>query len=311
MKLIKLATPLDPNAYSYESNPARLNKHMDVAYVPSIGGIKYKIPQKQDKTFLKNNYEGVHLADDKEKAGLYAMQKSTMNDPPVIITLIRNKKRTEHTDVDAISSNSMMLDWINENKKNLKSLKDKDQILEFLHEEGDIGFDENFDQDPWDSKIGPNKNPIQTIVSYFEGLSDINFYRQWNMLMQNIIPKQLSINFIGQFREMKPIYDERVVSIEQYKSINLNPDEDSYAIIESGDEEEIQEMLESNEYTMNNSSLYDHEGKKIINHEDIEYGGWLEKVKHLYLNPTKPVGEMVYHGTTLNRAKQAYPNLIK
>lgn len=79
MKIYKTAA-LDPFSYSYEENPARLQKDMDT--VPFyMGGKVTKIRQKQDPEALKSNYFGVHFTPEEKTAAIYACGKATAEDP--------------------------------------------------------------------------------------------------------------------------------------------------------------------------------------------------------------------------------------
>lgn len=301
--------PLDPNAYSSDSKPARWQEHQNYVSVPGFG----VLPQKQNKDSLKDNYFGVHLTTNKEQAGAYAMMKSNPQDPPVVIELFRNKRRHEKKDIDANLSEQMFFDWIENNKSTITNIVKCEDILDFLNEEHDFYANDSDNEDPWAEKTHANSNIPMVLSDYLENMNEQDCEKHWALIKQYKIPTQLVIDHTRQYREMKPIYDDRVFAIKQYKSIALIPNDNAYQILESNDEDDILDMLEENEYTRSGDKLFDNEGREILTSESIENDWWLVQTAILFQNTQalKAGESIVYHGTSLSRAKLAYPDLIK
>ena len=315
MKIYKTAA-LDPNAYSYEENPARLQKDMDT--VPFyMGGKVTKIRQKQDPEALKSNYFGVHFTPEEKTAAIYACGKATAEDPPVIIQLSPQEMK-QKMDVDATID--MRLGYYLDEKRNdwmaiLNSSQDDDEKSMAIYEEMDadaMNWQDETEVNGADDAVMRETSscPPVVISNYLSGVDPTPYLQSIKDILSGNIPEELHVRMIGQFRTMHPVGEDRVKAIYQIPWVDFS--QEPRAVNHEATEEELEEegFHRENEYTIKNEK-----GQIVLSYDDLDYGNWMSR-EYLYQNKKQflPGFEMsedsVYHGTSLSRAKQAYPELL-
>jgi len=307
----KMAKALDPDAWSYEENPARLTRDRDSVPSP-FGG---RILQPQDQKKLEINYRGVHLTPSFNNAVIYANIKSTQEDPPVVIEIYGDDLKKE-LDVDAKFDYALDT-YLDDKRKEWSELLKKEEDPSTIVEEIKEGIYR--DKEGWEinsedflEQIVEEERPIppSVVEDYLNGfLSDKYIIEEIKKIISGKIPNELRITSVQQFRVMKPIVDERVKAIYQVDRINFDQ---SYNIesLEEMDDEELQEegiiRIADGKYT-------DEDGRKLLDYEDIYYSNWANQ-RPLYIDKQQrfsETSETVYHGTSLSRARSAFPILLR
>lgn len=317
----KKAMALDPQAYKNEPTPSRLPKHMDTApaFLPSSGKI-ISIPQPQNQEEIDALYSGVHFAFDAEHAGIYACSKATANDPPVIIE-IDPQDLKQQADVDAIMDQSLtsyLEEKRNEWKNILKARKNKEQIAWDLYndvdgdlnnwtEEGDIN-DDAADVLMQNQRVIPPGVILDMIRNNQEMKDPKQVIAIFKDLISGNISEQTMIKMVGQMRVNNNIDSSRVKAIYQIPWIDFSAE----TIPELWNAPD--EILEEKGWHRDGEDVKNENGQIIPSYDDIVYNQWLS-LKPLYINkqtsfPGYSSEESVWHGTTLSRAKQAYPELL-
>lgn len=312
MSWYKKSMALDPDAWQYEENPARLQKDLDEVKLP--WGTKIKQPQ--NITDIKNKYRGVHLTNSDNIAAIYANGKATKDDPPVLIEIdpIELKR---HLDVDA-QVDYALEGYIDGRKREwVELLQDNDP--EVISET----FRDNLDSDSsyWESSgdiqdmddiIAEQDRPIppQVIANYIGDKNDVQTVQILRDLVSGKIPPELHMSIVNQFRVLNPITLDRIKGIYQIPFVNMSEEYNRDYLDDLSPEE-----LEKKGITKGEDEYYDKEGRMLLSYEDIDYNGWLSFTPIYQNQQTYFEGmsseESVWHGTTLSRVKMAFPELFR
>jgi len=304
---------LEPGAWQQEKQPARLQRDMDVVRIP--GGMS--VVQKQDPKNLERDYAGVHLAESKMAAIAYANYKATKADPPVVIE-IDPTGMTKVPDVDAQIDMAMSA-YVDEKasfwKSEIESGKSEEEIAQA------ISSDLDDDSGAWEYEPQPSSSvgevvsskdvaPPSVISDAIGSMSDDQIVSLFRDLSDKRIPDDLLIKSVGQYRVMNPVISERVRGIYLAPWIDMS----APPLPEDADESKLASMgLRKVDGKVRNKK-----GQRVPTIDEIEYG-WIEKeVIPLYERNDVPLpgmesvfsGESVWHGTTMSRAKQAFPDLL-
>jgi len=317
----KAAMALDPNAYKTESQPARLREHQDIANVWSpFTGKTMAIPQEQDQSKIDELYSGVHFAFTAEHAALYAIGKATKDDPPVVIE-IEPKGLTQQPDVDAIIDQSLQYyleeknkDWLNI----LQSGEDIETIADNLREDIDNDKDNwSEETDSWetaDDVIMREQIPIppSVIFELITNKTPKSVIKIIKQLISGKISPKLLIKMVGQMRVNNSIDLSRVKAIYQVPWVDLNADVTNNP--HDMEEEQLEEFLEENGWHMEGENIINENGQIVPRYEELIYDQWLS-LTPLYVNKQMyfrgyTSKDSIFHGTTLSRAKSAYPELL-
>lgn len=302
---------LEPGAWQGDANPHRLQRHHEVVSAPWG-----KVKQRVDPQELQSVYTGVHLTNSFELAAAYANSKSNSDqDPPVVIELY-DEDFDKLPDADA---NEIRLDIQNimgEKRSEfglIISGKSSDEekvehIIQDLTTDIEMSEFRGDSSDPSDI-IFEKERPLaeRAIILYLEKMSD---YKQVIMAIQSMIdgniPDEVLISAANQYRVMYPIGHEKVHAIYSIVRTNLEDYTNIYQLEQLSDED-----LEEEGITKSGNEFFDSRGRKLVDIESVENGWWIEK-SLLYQDPHAPsrTDNFTYHGTSLSRAKQAYPNLL-
>jgi len=321
MNWYKKAMALDPEAYKTEPSPARLQQHQDISYgFNPYTGKTISIPQIQDQNQIDAMYSGVHFAFTPEHAALYACGKATKDDPPVIIE-IEPKGLRQQPDVDAMLDQSLTY-YIDEKRSDwssmLQSGEDIETIADNLHEdidddvqnwtiEGDIN--DTADDIVMQQQIPIPPYVIRELIVKKSPQRIVNIIGQ---LVDGSISNKLLIKIVGQMRVNNSIDSSRVKAIYQVPWIDLSAQatDDIYSM----DEEQLEDFLEEKGWHMENEDVINENGQIVPSYESLLYNQWLS-LTPLYTNKQMyfkgyTSKDSVWHGTTLSRAKNAYPDLL-
>ncbi|MFA5418607.1 MAG: glycosyl hydrolase 108 family protein [Bacteroidales bacterium] len=310
--------PLDPNAHQYDPFTQRLTRHKNVVYTP-YGAI----PQRQDPDEIQQLYSGVHVSMSPDVAAMYANNKATPEDPPVVIELAT----WQHwePDVDALE---LYIDHIYETIRSIPGLAEnikqfeKNKQIDWKYVR-DV-FDEIALTDDYDFAEPENSNDVNDTISnnaQNNRVSDVSqffklFYREENPQQQLLgfqaprylvgfyewllvpvltgkgtIDARIRGWYMNQMRFMSPIEEDKILAI--YKVTPYNTE-----IVDRFGEDETDDEF----------SEVDEQGRERITLDEISY--WSPRKTLIWESPnaerirsTKiPV---YYHGTTQRRAKQA------
>jgi len=308
---LHLAMPLDPNAWQYDDQPARLRQHMPFDYAPAA---KARIPQPQDPKVLEKNYFGVHLTPSIEMAAIYANNKASAKDPPVVIELDPTEMPQE-LDVDAKVEftidgylSGVKSTWQQILTANLPAEKKADQILQGIEEDSERWeFQSNWDDQPADLIAQTAQGIPPTVLSnYLGNKSADQILSIIQQMVNGFVPKEITIGVLQQFRVMHPIPAERVRAIYQIPWYDMN------TMMEGElDDEELKEKG----YRVKGDNVYTQQGALVGSHDTFNYGWYLKDKTTLYVNRQLPLLpeeiESIWHGTTLSRARQAFPELFQ
>lgn len=317
----KKAMALDPNAYKTEPQPARLREHQDVGYAFNpFTGKTLALPQQQNQEQIDSLYSGVHFAFTQEQAALYACGKATAIDPPVIIE-VEPKGLKQQPDVDALVDRSLS-DYIDNKKMEWQSILQSGKDLDTMAEEfyGDIDGDhqnwtmEGDISDTADDIIMQQQLPIppSVILSLIEKKTPQQVINIIKQLINGKISSKVLIKLVGQMRVNNNIDSSRVKAIYQIPWIDLSADvtNDPHSM----DEERRDEYLEEQGWHMEGDDIINENGQIVPSYEELIYDQWLT-LTPLYVNRQLYFKgyvskDSVWHGTTLSRAKRAYPDLL-
>jgi len=218
-------------------------------------------------------------------------------------------------DIDAKSESVTFSDFMMENKVAFESVVNDDtltsqekveDIVEML--EQCIDFSDGSEvEDPVDSISAQSVNTTErALLYYLQSFSDPDqSLLALHSLINGEIPDKILIFLVNQFRVMSPIGSEKVHSIYKMERVNLEEFRD-WEHLNMMDEEE----LEDAGITKVGDQFLDDEGRHFVGYEDTDYGHWLV-TELIYQDPTQNVSsDYTYHGTTLSRAKSAYPELL-
>lgn len=306
----KFGMALDPEAYAYEANPARLRRDLDYQTLPFGMG---KIHQPQDPKEIKNKYLGVHFTPSKETAGIYACGKATKNDPPVIIA-VNPKMMQKVPDVDASLNVTTITDYLGDIRQHIQNILSqtknpsdaKDLILEKLDRDSDHWEYNNEDTDAASIIAEEGAGiPPRALEHFLSPLPARKAVAQIKAMLKGNIPDELLIAVTNQFRILQSIGHREVEGIYQIPWVAFEED--------PLDWDAPDELLEERGYHKEGDDLVNEEGKIIISYDDALYGHWLSMTP-LYKNQQMPFEwfeeDVVWHGTSLSRAKQAFPELL-
>lgn len=304
---VRESKALDPGMWRNDSSPHRLPEHHDVIRTP-YG----KIRQEQEIEALEFNYAGVHLTDSFELAAVYANGKASRDDPPVVIAIDRSAL-SPVPDIDAKNYASEVCDVLGQRSGEFNEiLSDKEidsslkvkLIVDSLEEDRD--YESDYSDEPDELIARKARGTVENVAAeYLKGISDSDkCLEEFRSLLNCNIPDVILINMANQFRVMKPIESDIVISIYQVALVNLNRFMSRYALSEMDDEE-----LESDGITKIDDEFYDDDGRMYLDYEDIEYGYWTNK-KLIYNSNKKNDTSLTYHGTSLSRAKLAFPEIL-
>lgn len=222
-------------------------------------------------------------------------------------------------DVDATID--MRLGYYLDEKRNdwmaiLNSSQDDDEKSMAIYEEMDADA-MNWQDEPEVNDAGDaiahntSSCPPVVISNYLAGVDPTPYVQAIKEMLTGNIPEQLHINMIGQFRTMHPIGEDRVKAIYKIPWIDFSQEPHSVNH-DSSDEELAEEGFHRDE---GDDDIKNEKGQTVLSYEDLDSGNWISR-EYLYQNKNQflPGFEMsednVYHGTTLARAKQAYPELL-
>lgn len=311
MNWYKKALALDPQAYKTEQSPARLQQHMDSVKTP-FGTILQ--PQKEEE--LDAYYRGVHFAFTPEHAAMYACGKATAEDPPVVIEVDASGLKQE-ADADAMLAKDVIY-YLEEKQTTwnqiLQSGEDKETIAEEIYQDVDNdnqGWERDSDARDVNADVMLQKNmaiPPSIILDMIQGKMADQIISFIDGLLSGDIPEEMLIKAVGQMRVNKKIDSTRVRAIYQVPWIDFSTS------IETGLYDVDEEYLEEKGWHKDGDEVKNENGQIIPDYESLEYDQWLT-LTPLYKNNQMSFEEFygetsVWHGTTLSRAKIAYPELL-
>ncbi len=304
-------TQLDPEAWDIHDDIHRLREDLPFVTVPYGGpGARARIPQeRKPREQLEERYYGVHVSQSPEIAAIYANGISSKENPPIVFEITTSKGW--ENDIDA--QKSFALTFLEELASETLNYLDYD-VSQKIKEEGlsestiqDIMVDiSNIDYyDEGDTSgdfsvsdiILRNQQRISfsSIIDYFENHYGNNqekmFYKKFILPVfyhQGGIDDKLRGWVVNQMRIMNAIPQEEITAIYTFKpfSEEINTDWE--------DKREV-----------------DEKGKVMYDYEDIDYG--VPKMIKIWENKNPKlipkVFDAYYHGTNLDRAKQAYPQM--
>lgn len=311
MNWYRKSMSLDPNAYSTEENPSRLGKDQPAQWTP-YGVVHNKV----NPETIYQNYQGVHFTDEDELAAVYACMKATIEDPPVLIEIYSNGM-DKQLDVDAMVNRDLdffidnkRLEWQTIINSDMEDEEKSEKIMEDLDNAAMYGDTENEINDATDyidyktKGVAPSvilnmlqNKDAQQIVAYINGLVSRN------------IPKELLIAMVSQFRIMTPVGSSVVKAIYQIPLVDFSVDPNEV----KGDMSD--EDLEEQGWHRDGDEIKTEEDKVVVGFDSLENGWWLKKTP-LYVNkqlrlPLNEEENTTWHGTSLSRARQAYPELLR
>ncbi|MFA5600056.1 MAG: hypothetical protein WDA06_05605 [Phenylobacterium sp.] len=296
---------LDPNAWNWHSKTHRLPSDRNVINTP-YGRIIQKVRNNDE---LQKDYAGVHTTHDINLAAIYANNLSSEKDPPVIIEISTTK--AWYPDIDAINSTAVdaeilkeMLSSLDIKNRILKSNNISETIKDIMQDISDL--DNVFDDYSGDSVDSvpeliinqSQRNNPSSIVDFFNhyyGSYKIKaFYNNFIMPLyfnSGEIDKNLSSWIVNQMRFLDPIPESEVIGIHTFRPFN--------------EEFNINEEYEEDGYEEDKTYQ-----KDKLDYGDVIYGLDIKTVwKSNYEPLINDVFDTVFHGTTLSRAKQAFPYL--
>ena len=315
---------LEPGAYKEEPIPHRLVTHMDAA--PTPYGM---IPQKQDPKEIEEMYAGVHATTSINIAAIYANNRGTKVDPPVVIEF--STEQPFQPDVDALNH---YIDHIHETIQEMPGLRDAVEKFEESHKIdwdyiSDV-FDEvesdseypDFEGD-WSEDINDHlqqnaqRATLSDLADFFktfyaekdEAQSKLDFhvprylqgFYEWYLAPiftgRGTIDARIDAWFMNQMRFMEPIEEDKILAIYEVTRYNSemynpwNPD--------TGEEE---------------SRETDDEGRELVPRDETDY--WQPSFKTIWQSPNADAVRKsqhvpsYYHGTSLDRARKALSGIL-
>lgn len=304
----KQAMALDPNLWRTDPDPHRLPEHRDVQRTP-YGN--FRQPQEIEK--LEFWYSGVHFTDSLELAAAYAQGKSSQEDPPVVIEVYRDTL-TPIPDVDAVNFSDSVHVALSEGEfseildnEELDSGEKFSQILNKLQKNLEYSDGNNEDEDPADFVAGEARDTAESaVMSYLQNISDYDqAINEFRAMLNGHIPDKILISMANQFRVMTAIESDQVHAIHQIPRVNLDDFKNLYQLEEMDEEE-----LEDEGVTKIGKDFFDDDGRLLLDYEFLEYGSWVKKTPLYQDKKQTSESDLTYHGTSLSRAKSAYPELL-
>jgi lysozyme family protein len=317
---------LEPGAYQTDPTPHRLMTHLPS--VPSPWG-GMRILQPQDPKELEELYAGVHASTSSNIAAIYANNRGTKNDPPVVIEFATTQQW--EPDVDAMNH---YIDYIHEKILEIPELRETVEEFEknntvdweyindvFEEIESDTEWPD-FDRESSDDinehlQENAQRGTLADLAEFFkmfyaeEGDPKqqtfdfhvprylVGFY-EWYLVPlvtgQGTMDARIDAWFMNQMRFMEPITEDEILAIYEVTRYNSelyepwNPD--------TG-EEDYRET--------------DDEGRQLISLQDIDY--WEPTLSTIWESPNadairKKSIPIYYHGTSFSRAQKALSGIL-
>jgi len=301
---------LDPNAWEFHDNTHRLREDLPFVTVPYGGpGTMARMPQeRKPREQLEERYYGVHVSQSPEVAAIYANGISNKQDPPIILEITTSKgwendidaqKSFALTFVEELSDPTLTFLDYNIPQKIKEEGLSKDTILDIMIDISNLDYYDE-DDSSGDFSISDiilrnkKRQAYSSIVDYFENYygdkQEEMFYKKFILPIfykQGELDDRLRGWIINQMRIMDVIPQEEITAIYTFEPY-------SEKINMHGEEPDA-----------------DEEGRIIYNYEDLDYGA--PKMIEIWRNKNPQlipqVFDTFYHGTNLNRAKQAYPQM--
>jgi hypothetical protein len=317
--------PLDPNAYLYEPKPHRLTQHLEAVPSPwaALHGVEKMIPQRQNPEEIAQLYTGVHATQDINLAAIYANNRGSADDPPVVIEFATSQQW--EPDVDVTSPN-FNIDHIHEKVMEIPGLAER--VKEF-EQTGNVDweyiqdvFDEVESDDEWPDLYNEGTDDINeqimqsaqrgtlaSLAEFFktyyaedENQQAFDFhvprylqgFYEWYLLplfSDGTMDARIDAWFLNQMRFMEPIEENEIVAI--YKVRRYNPE------------------IWDPETREDNHKETDDEGRDLISQDDFGY--WQPSLKIIWESPDAVIlrkHHTYYHGTSLSRARQALAGIV-
>lgn len=294
----KIAFPLDPQAWEADPHPHRLLRHMDYVW------------QRQDPEELRRTYQGVHLTESPGLAGMYASGKASEGDPPVIIE-VDTAEEERHPDID-VQEDYALDAYLDDKRQEWEEFLDSGESAEAIASafvdslQDDATFFEEEDAPETVSDVvsrNARSIPPTAIENYLSGKTDDEIADVVRRLVSGNAPPEIQVSVLNQFRLLNPVGDDRVRAIYQVPLMAMDARADSYDYM---DEERLEREGLAQDAEGN---VYDEDGRLLLGYDDLENDPPF-RMTPLYQNPSVPEGRTAWHGTTLSRAKQAFPGLL-
>lgn len=305
----KTASPLSPDSWQMHENTHRLPSDHHSITTPYGRFHQQSRPQDQ----LKNDYEGVHTTQDLQLAAVYANSAASADEDIPVIIQITTSKGWEN-DIDANNAMGAEFYGIIDSLQDLniqQRMKGKfnlENVIELMEEIQNIDYftegEASDDPDELIAREARNNHP-RVVVDFFDyyygDKAPIAFYNKFVLpvyFKRGQIDNRIGAFLMSQMRFMQEIQDEEITAIytfQKYDSNNLKSDfmDDEDEEQEDNDEEETPKLRQ-------------------LSYENI-INGWLD-INKVWEKPHSPlipeVYDTYYHGTTLNRAKQALPEMV-
>jgi len=306
--------PLSPDAYSSDTQPHRLQRHQETTPMPWGMG---RIRQPQNADQIKDLYSGVHASEDFDLAAVYANNKATAGDPPVVIEFAtqqrwRNDVDASHVMIDDINDRVMEIDGLAEAMQQYEETGEIDE--EFISDTfedienqqyddmfGDNDYGQDYDLTDELSSRARRIHPSQ-LAEYYNKYYSENparaFFR--NYLVPLFKREGIEANIFGfmvnQMRFMEPIEDEQIVAV--YRVDRFNP--------------EIFDPMK-HDFENDEQPELDEEGRQWVGMDEAYYFSPQSGAQLIYESPIaedlRTNGNIFFHGTTLARAKKALTTL--
>lgn len=326
--------PLDPDAYAYEGSPHRLLQHQVIVNTP-YG----RIPQPQDAKNIEDLYRGVHATQSFDLAAVYANNRATAQDPPVVIEFTTQQRF--QPDVDALNYEmegiterikeiegleAAIKRWETTKKPNWRYLKSVFKEVESMSYDDNFESPEEIDWDASDYIADRAKRLLPADVAEFfkthypeddEKQKMFKFYVP--RYLRAFYEQYLRPLFLGgewdnrllsfmqnSMRFMDPINEEEILAIHQVERFNPTP-YNPWEPPDSEDEEEPEDE-EGPWYDRR-----DEEGREMIPDDSLYDSTWSPTSSILWESPKRPTNKdpVYYHGTSLSRAKQALSGVLE
>ena len=309
-KFKKQAMPLDPDSWKRDERPSRFQNDMETVKMPfGLGTIR----QNQDPQKLEERYRGVHFTYSPEMAAMYASGKATANDPPVIIEINPEGMQMEldadgtvnyEVDTYVQENSAQWRQWLSElDAQKLTAEQFQDNLIDKLQGDVDWGSDDGDFNDASDFVTRYNRDSAASIIkSEIEELNPEQVVQKIQDTLTVGVPKEWYIRAVNQFRVLNAVESNNVKGIYEVPWINFN--EIYPGVLYEADSERLEEL----NYTKQDDVVVDENGLIILDYEDVDFGNWLSKVT-IYENPNIQ-GDSVWHGTSLKRAQQSFPELL-
>jgi lysozyme family protein len=319
---------LEPGAYKDEPIPHRWVSHLDAA--PTPYGI---IPQKQDPKEIEEMYAGVHATPNINIAAIYANNRGTKKDPPVVIEFATKQSWEPDVDIDTPSARAQM-ESIHEQIQEIDGLGEHIERFEETNEIDWEYIEEVFDKiesndeypDVYETDYSnfdvsdylqenAQRATLSDLAEFFrtfyaeeddrQGVFDfqpprhlLGFY-EWYLAPlftgHGTLDARIDAWFLNQMRFMDPINEDEILAI--YEVTRYNPEVYDSWNPETGEDDAREE---------------DDEGRQLVSLEETNY--WEPSLSKIWESPTADANRQkqtsYYHGTSLNRAQKALSGIL-